>query len=727
MMNTRSPRPTVASFLLMICLALSTAARADDPQPPDPLKLTPEWSKYFDVAGDALVSRAQALARELEQLRGQLPADQLATMQPLLDEIGFSAQRFVRAKGQTPPAPPPERPFADRYSLTDLSRLAGAARDGELEAQILQQELDREAQALDKAKESYETLLAAYLQLGATDPQLFPTGLALIRDGLSNRAGEVDAKLRRQLVETTRARAKRLKEEIAVAAERLSVTDADVQTAQGALAAARRQVETLLAEAKSLRLKAPGYGGSPSEQALARQHAQAVLNNDAKLAGARLEEAQEELMLTLAEVLGAPARGQQSTDRLKAELEKKRAVVTDVERALGDWRLTTDREVVAIYSELAAAEEAGSGLADLHRTSLGQVRANLEELARLAEETAKAKTLAQVADAQIIKSGGGFAARWQEAADALAEAADKVGGWAKVSLFTIGDTPVTFLGLLQILIAFAAAWWLAKVCQRALMRAGRPRNSVNPASLYALSRLLRYAILVIGGFVALTMIGIDLTQLAILASALSVGIGFGLQTIFNNFVAGLIILADRSLKVGDQIELQSGTSGEVREINIRSTRVRMADGVDILVPNSDLVQHQVKNWTLSDRYRRLHIPFGVAYGTDKSLLEKAVLEAAERVEFTLRGDPAHQASVLMTGFGDSSLNFELAVWLQPAAVAQAAIARSAYCRAIDDACRAHGIEMPFPQRDLHIRSAAPLALPAETRPAVMEPALKTAV
>lgn len=727
MMNTRSPRLTVASFLLMICLALSTAARADDPRPPDPLKLTPQWSKYFDVAGDALVSRARALARELEQLRGQLPADQLATTEPLLDEIGFSAQRFVRARGQTPPAAAPERPFADRYSLTDLSRLAGAARDGELEAQILQQELDREAQALDKAKESYETLLAAYLQLGATDPQLFPTGLALIRDGLSNRAGEVDAKLRRQLVETTRARAKRLKEEIAVAAERLSVTDADVQTAQGALAAARRQVETLLAEAKSLRLKAPGYGGSPSEQALARQHAQAVLNNDAKLAGARLEEAQEELMLTLAEVLGAPARGQQSTDRLKAELEKKRAVVTDVERALGDWRLTTDREVVAIYSELAAAEEAGSGLADLHRKSLGQVRANLEELARLAEETAKAKTLAQVADAQIIKSGGGFAARWQEAADALAEAADKVGGWAKVSLFTIGDTPVTFLGLLQILIAFAAAWWLAKVCQRALMRAGRPRNSVNPASLYALSRLLRYAILVIGGFVGLTMIGIDLTQLAILASALSVGIGFGLQTIFNNFVAGLIILADRSLKVGDQIELQSGTSGEVREINIRSTRVRMADGVDILVPNSDLVQHQVKNWTLSDRYRRLHIPFGVAYGTDKSLLEKAVLEAAERVEFTLLGDPAHQASVLMTGFGDNSLNFELAVWLQPSAVAQAAIARSAYCRAIDDACRAHGIEMPFPQRDLHIRSAAPLALPAETRPAVMEPALKTVV
>ena len=172
-----------------------------------------------------------------------------------------------------------------------------------------------------------------------------------------------------------------------------------------------------------------------------------------------------------------------------------------------------------------------------------------------------------------------------------------------------------------------------------------------------MGRLFHYAILTIGIVVALSSIGLDFTKLTLFVSALGVGLGFGLQAIFSNFVAGLIVLFEKSLKVGDFVELESGVTGEVREINIRSTLITTNDNIDILVPNSEFVGGRVTNWTLREVFRRLRVPFGVAYGTDKDLVKKAALEAAAAVPFTLMNSPNRQPQVWLVAFGDSSLNF----------------------------------------------------------------------
>jgi small-conductance mechanosensitive channel len=156
----------------------------------------------------------------------------------------------------------------------------------------------------------------------------------------------------------------------------------------------------------------------------------------------------------------------------------------------------------------------------------------------------------------------------------------------------------------------------------------------------------------------------------------------------------------------------------VREINFRSTVITTNDNVDIVVPNSAFVQGHVMNWTMRDANRRVHVPFGVAYGSDKELVRKAALEAAAAVGHTLADDEKRKPQVWLVAFGDSSLNFELVVWLSQEAVKRPGVVKADYLWAIETALGRHGIEIPFPQRDLHIRSWANSARP----PAASNPA-----
>ncbi|MEO7148366.1 MAG: mechanosensitive ion channel domain-containing protein [Rhodanobacteraceae bacterium] len=261
---------------------------------------------------------------------------------------------------------------------------------------------------------------------------------------------------------------------------------------------------------------------------------------------------------------------------------------------------------------------------------------------------------------------------------------------------TIGDVIGAIVALLTVLL-------ISRLVRAGLNRYAK-RHKNNQAALYTLSRIVHYILLVIGVMIALSVAGIPLSKFEVFAGALGVGLGFGMQAIFSNFVSGLIILFDRSLKVGDFVELANGTHGEVRDIHIRATRVTTNDNIDILVPNSEFVTHNVINWTLRDVSRRQRIPFGVAYGSDKELVKKAALEAAREVPFTQAQDGPRRPQVWLTGFGDSALNFALVVWLNADAVKRPGSVTAAYNWALHNALTKYEIELPFPQRDLHVRS-----------------------
>ena len=306
--------------------------------------------------------------------------------------------------------------------------------------------------------------------------------------------------------------------------------------------------------------------------------------------------------------------------------------------------------------------------------------------------------------AALLASAGG------QASDLAASLVDKVqNGWSFVqrwgdaSLFEINETPVTPLGLFRVIVILTIAIWISKFVRVGLEKLLARGSTMSRSSVYMLGRIFHYLILAAAVLIALSSIGLDFTKLAFIAGALGVGIGFGLQAIFSNFISGIIVLLERSLKVGDFVELESGVTGEVREINIRSTLITTNDNVDILVPNSEFVNSRVINWTHRDVYRRVHIPFGVAYGTDKDLVRDSVLNAASDVPHTLKL-PGRDPKVWLVEFGDSSLNFELVVWLTPEAVVRPGAVHADYMWAIETALGDADIEIPFPQRDLNIRS-----------------------
>jgi small-conductance mechanosensitive channel len=245
---------------------------------------------------------------------------------------------------------------------------------------------------------------------------------------------------------------------------------------------------------------------------------------------------------------------------------------------------------------------------------------------------------------------------------------------------------------------------LATRLVRAAFKRLRARVGPDTSAFYIAERLGSYGIIFVGLIAAVSALGIDLTSLSLFIGALGVGIGLGAQEIIKNFMSGIVLLLDRSIEVGDFIELEGGVSGQVLEIGPRATTIETNDRVHILAPNSWLVGNRLSNWTRNRGTRRIHVPFAVAYGSDKEIVRKAALEAAAAVPFTLPDDGDRvRSQCWLVGYGESRLDFELIVWPSLAAVKRPGSMMAAYRWAIDEALRRHDLEVPFPQREVRVR------------------------
>ena len=262
----------------------------------------------------------------------------------------------------------------------------------------------------------------------------------------------------------------------------------------------------------------------------------------------------------------------------------------------------------------------------------------------------------------------------------------------------VGETRITLWLVLTAGACLYGSLIASRTLQFLMMRKLFTQSRVDPGIGMSIARLVHYAIVLLGILMALATLGFELTNLTIIASALSVGIGFGLQTIVNNFVCGLILLFERPVKVGDIIQI-GGEWATIRDIGLRATTIQTFDRSDIVVPNSDLITNQVTNWTLADRNMRLILTVGAAYGSDVPMVLQTLEECTRENPHILK-EPA--PSILFMGFGDSSLDFQLRVWIDN--IDYINVVRSELNQQIDLQFRKRGIEIPFPQRDLHLRS-----------------------
>ncbi|MFV9645579.1 MAG: mechanosensitive ion channel domain-containing protein [Desulfobacterales bacterium] len=242
--------------------------------------------------------------------------------------------------------------------------------------------------------------------------------------------------------------------------------------------------------------------------------------------------------------------------------------------------------------------------------------------------------------------------------------------------------------------SFFISWIIQKLLMDEVLAGRRVEKGVR----LSIARLVHYALILVGFFLALSLLGFDVTKLTIMLSALGVGIGFGLQGVVNNFVSGLILLFERPVRVGDTVEI-GGKWAEIKRIGLRSTTVQTFDEADVIVPNADLVTNPVTNWTLTNRRVRLLVPVGVAYGSDVPLVMETLVACAKDHEMLTAFPPPQ---VLFLNFGESSLDFELRVWVKDAD--NRLNVQSELHQEIARRFREAKIEIAFPQQDLHLRS-----------------------
>jgi small-conductance mechanosensitive channel len=268
---------------------------------------------------------------------------------------------------------------------------------------------------------------------------------------------------------------------------------------------------------------------------------------------------------------------------------------------------------------------------------------------------------------------------------------------------SVGALSLSIGSVVAFVLTLLAALFLARIVNAVLEEEVYPRTSLPRGIPYALSTLARYGFYSLGFLLALAAAGIQLGQLTIMLGGLGVGIGLGLQDLVKNFAAGLTLLFERRVHVGDAVQISSQEIfGRVLTIGIRATVVRNWNGVEVVVPNADLVSNTVSNWTLSDRLHRIEVPVGVAYGTDPERVVALLLDVA-RSNDRLLAEPPPQA--LFKGFGDSSLDFVLRAWTDDDYEPRTSELALAVHRGLFEA----GITIPFPQRDVHLASVSPTA------------------
>jgi small-conductance mechanosensitive channel len=282
---------------------------------------------------------------------------------------------------------------------------------------------------------------------------------------------------------------------------------------------------------------------------------------------------------------------------------------------------------------------------------------------------------------------------------AISDASEKVVTIWNMELFQLGDSSITLSSLMWLLASLVLLFTISSFIKRMLVNRVLTRYDLEMGTAESVGTIIRYGILLLGMVIILQTSGINLSALGILFGALGIGIGFGLQNISSNFISGIIILFERPIKVGDRVEVD-GIAGNIVNISARSTTLITNDNIAIIVPNSQFINDKVINWSLNDKLVRFNIPVGVSYKEDPAKIKRILLEVAQNCE-GVEKSPA--PDVLFEAFGDSSLKFVLRVWSTEYSYVPPILKSKLYF-SIFEKFKEHGVEIPFPQQDIHIRT-----------------------
>lgn len=669
---------------------------------PSPFDLEPGWYEYLAPKGEVDRTHIDPFMERLKSAVDSEPDEEKKTLQPYLDKIAKAISSFELAAEKRPFLP--EKPFVKKESYTLAEILDLFATQESL--QLTQSEDSAEWKEGERHLTALETSLLKvrkeYQDAEAKSPEKLRLALQLIQLRLTHETAKRELSSLKETIEKRKLLLAKLQEELEDVQQKLSATPQDHRKAETEIKNSALTFQKLEEGLKAKEAAAIGHFAftpKSEEEKIRNRNLSTETTVDAiSAASASLELLQSELTLELTKLAldGLP----KNQEALQKQLSKWNDLIEKVKKEAAEWRDSLEKSIDRAEEWLSVNSD--KALVPVQEETLKLAQTGSANLSKLESSIQKAIFMKSLVEKTIGKKENGvshflfnFKERFYTSFIALQ---DKL----STPLISYGETIITLGSLLKFFLILIGSFLIARIVDALLFKLA-PEERQKKAVLWRVSRLFQYAIMTAAFFIALSALGFDLSNVVLLISALGVGLGFGLQTLFNNFVSGLIILFESQIKVGDYVELESGVIGEVKEINVRSTYIHTNDGIDIIVPNSEFTQDRVINWTLKEPYRRVQIPFSVAYDSDKELVKRVVTEAVAAVPLTLKQPWIPEPKVYLTDFGASSLNFKVNVWVDAVATRRTSHTHSAYLWAIHDALKKNQIEIPYPQFDLHIK------------------------
>jgi len=674
------------------------------PERPELPSLESTWWSYFERPGDDAQTQADAFLTYVGEKIAELQTPNQAAGQARLDAISDNLSAYIALSEEPEPKAQALPEPAVNYSIDELLGIAAESRQAAASAARDQLEVEREQRILDGASKRRDLAFKDYANAAAGDERLL-AALRLIQNRSAQAIADRRLKHLTQRYERATSYAEATAERVEFAAERLATTPEEAglidlieQVLQQEEVVVKSQEQLRAAELAAAGLDLDTAQGRSQQQLLQQKLVDAEVS--LALAEVALADVQARRWWTEVQLATLPDMGVLQEQALEwSELLRR------VRQSASDWQRSTEDELLAVQT--VARDDLDRASRRLLDQRLGTAQGTLNRIGELGAAVADLELISEVVDRSVAEYAGAFRSWFTGVSRDLKALSLRVVGLADVTLFSVGETPVTGGDILRVLIILIVAYLLSRGVRHAIGRVSERESAGTQASLYTVGRLTHYTIIILAVFVALSTIGLDFGKLALIAGALSVGIGFGLQAIVSNFVSGLIILFEHSLRVGDYIELDTGLTGTVKSINVRSTLINTNDNIDIVVPNSEFVTTRLTNWTLGERILRVRIPFGVAYGSDKELVRKAAQEAAAEVSYTLTNMKGRDPEVWLVDFGESSMDFLLLVWVNRQGARRPTRTRAAYLWELESKLTEFGIEIPFPQRDLNLRGGWP--------------------
>ena len=707
MLNPISTRAAWISFGLIFWLLAASAFAQVTPetaeettpawQPPDITSLSSDWWQQFDSPSpDTFKERMEQFVTLATTAVGGLSGADLVTGQNLMNDLRGQFKLLLVARQATEPQSFEPIPTQDSYSLDELLALREQWRSLEKRQKIPQMRLDELKSQADLLQRRRDSLVRQYNATDANAPARVLLGLQRMTTRLEYELTVKQSANLETRLEAIQSQYEALNEHLQYAREHLAVGDFDKDAFNQKLAAARDDVTRLTEQQSDVQRQLLDVLSSdsvkPSLEILRKQQ---TTRASAELSLAKLHQ----LKLQAEETWYRLRQGNLDYDfDIQQSVEDAAAFVKETSRQIEVWTAASQTTILTPTPAQDLNSKANIDLA--HATAqetlgfVDQIRGVIDDLQLLGEVL----TADQVGMQQGLKSV------WTRFKIAAGDLRYLVAGYLDITLFHIGDAPVTIGRILTMVVILALGFALSWFLRHMLDRLNDRRQFAKSPAVYTLGRLMHYLIIMVAVFAAFGSIGLDFRNFALIAGALSVGIGFGLQSIVNNFVSGLILLFEGSLRVGDYIELETGLRGIVKEINTRATVINTNDSIDVVVPNSNFVTNQLTNWTLREPLARFRIEFGVAYGSDKERVKEAALAAASKVEFVVQHMPSRKPEVWLVNFGESALIFELLCWVSKAGVRRPQRVHATILWELETQLREHGLHIPFPQRDLHLRT-----------------------